>query len=228
MYTLRTRFCRICYFFSDAEDNTKKFHGHWFEHGSRTLMKEVAHSKALFQMKTCDASPIASIIRKVDVKMLGESDNEYLDDGDPESTDYFCRYEHSFRDERTCLTNCSLVWDNKQHEFTDLPSIEEVLEATSYQSEHLKCYPCALKAREVAYGIASPTKGGVTHYGVDYHLHDCVYVRNEDPDILLLDIAQVHSIINEETVQVAYLGRYNDHKSTTDSDQEEVCTIFST
>ncbi|KAK0239761.1 hypothetical protein EDD85DRAFT_949593 [Armillaria nabsnona] len=198
-------FCRICYFFYDVVDNMKKFHGHWFEHGSRTLMKEVAHSKALFQMKTCDASPIASIIRKVDVKMLGESDNEYLDDGDPESTDYFC----------------SLVWDNKQHEFTDLPSIEEVLEATSYQSEHLKCYPCALKAREDAYGIASPTKGGVTHYGVDYHLHDCVYVRNEDPDILLLDIAQVRSIIDEEAVQVAYLGRYNDHESTTDCDQEE-------
>ncbi|KAK0441911.1 S-adenosyl-L-methionine-dependent methyltransferase [Armillaria borealis] len=198
-------FCRICYFFCDAEDNTKKFHGHWFEHGSRTLMKEVAHSKALFQMKTCDASPIASIIRKVDVKMLGESDNEYLDDGDPESTDYFC----------------SLVWDHKQHEFTDLPSIEEVLEATSYQPEHLKCYPCALRAREDAHGMVSPTKGGVTHYGVDYHLHDCVYVRNEDPDTLLLDIAQVRSIVNEEEVQVAYLGRYNDHESTTECDQEE-------
>ncbi|KAK0484022.1 hypothetical protein IW261DRAFT_994609 [Armillaria novae-zelandiae] len=198
-------FCRICYFFYDTEDNTKKFHGHWFEHGSGTLMKEVAHSKALFQMKTCDASPIASIIRKVDVKMLGESDSEYLDDGDPESTDYFC----------------SLVWDNKQHEFTDLPSIEEVLEATSYQPEHLKCYPCALRAREDAYGMVSPTRGGVTHYGVDYHLHDCAYVRNEDPDVLLLDIAQVRSIVNEEEVRVVYLGRYNDHGSTTDCDQEE-------
>ncbi|KAK0196767.1 S-adenosyl-L-methionine-dependent methyltransferase [Armillaria mellea] len=198
-------FCRICYFFYDTEDNTKKFHGHWFEHGSRTLMKEVAHSKALFQMKTCDASPIASIIRKVDVKMLGESDNEYLDDGDPESTDYFC----------------SLVWDHKQHEFTDLPSIEDVLEATSYQPEHLKCYPCALRAREDAHGMSSPTKDGVTHYGVDYHIHDCVYVRSEDPDVLLLDIAQVRSIVSQEEVQVAYLGRYNNHNSTTDCDQKE-------
>lgn len=198
-------FCRICFFFYDAEDDTKKFHGHWFEHGSGTLMKEVAHSKALFQMKTCDDSPIASIIRKVDVKMLGERDSEYLDDGDPESTDYFC----------------SLVWDNKQHEFTDLPSIEEVLEATSYQPEHLKCYPCALRAREDAHGMVSPTRGGVTHYGVDYHLHDCVYVRNEDPDVLLLDIAQVRAIINGEIVRVVYLGRYNDHGSTADCDQEE-------
>ncbi|KAK0463813.1 S-adenosyl-L-methionine-dependent methyltransferase [Desarmillaria tabescens] len=199
-------FCRICYFFYDEEDKTKKFHGHWSEHGSRTLMKEVAHSKALFQMKTCDDSPIASIIRRVDVKMLGERDNEYLDDGDPESTDYFC----------------SLVWDNKQHEFTDLPSIEEVLDATSYQPPHLKCYPCALKAREDAHGMASPTKGGVTHYGIDYHIHDCVYVRNEDPDVLLLSIGQVRSInIDKEEVKVVYLGRYNDHESTTDPNQEE-------
>ncbi|KAG7448097.1 S-adenosyl-L-methionine-dependent methyltransferase [Guyanagaster necrorhizus] len=199
-------FCRICYFFYDVEDNIKKFHGHWFEHGSRTLMKEVAHSKALFQMKTCDASPIASIIRKVDVKMLGERDNEYLDDGDPESTDYFC----------------SLVWDDKEHEFTDLPSVEEVLEATSYQPPQLKCYPCALKAREEALGTASSTKGGVTHYGIDYHVHDCVYVRNSDPDVLLLDIVQVRSInVGKEEVQVVYLDRYDDHESRQGCDQEE-------
>lgn len=66
------------------------FHGRWLEHGSKTCLQEVAHSRGLFLTNTCADEPLTSIFQKVDVKFFRLGEPEPEDDEDPEGDSFFC------------------------------------------------------------------------------------------------------------------------------------------
>ena len=37
------RYAKICYFFEPEHNGEKMFHARWYEHGSQTILQEVAH-----------------------------------------------------------------------------------------------------------------------------------------------------------------------------------------
>lgn len=68
------------------------FHGLWFNHGSKTLLQETSHSKALYLLKSCDDNPVTSIFRKCNFRIVQPLEQEVEDDGSHNSNDFFCRY----------------------------------------------------------------------------------------------------------------------------------------
>lgn len=82
------RFIEISYFFQDSHE--KMFHGRWLEHGSKTFLQEVAHSKALFLTNTCDDVALSSIFQKVKVWFHRSNQPEPEDDEDDKGHTFFC------------------------------------------------------------------------------------------------------------------------------------------
>ena len=88
--TTPCRFCKICYFFED--EGQKSLHGQWFTHGSKTLLQETAHTKALFLMNSCNDMPVAAIYQKCNFRWLRPDELE-PDDNNPElENDFHCGY----------------------------------------------------------------------------------------------------------------------------------------
>ena len=69
----------------------KMFHGQWFVHGSKTILQETAHSKALYLINKCESNPTASIFKKCKITMMSPDDAEAVDDGKPDANDFHCR-----------------------------------------------------------------------------------------------------------------------------------------
>ena len=58
-------------------------HVQWYEHGSKTILQEIAHPYGLFALTECADIPIGSI--------LGPCAVQHLKPGDEEPHDYHCR-----------------------------------------------------------------------------------------------------------------------------------------
>ncbi len=89
------RFCQIRFFFerkSKTGNVEKMFHGLWFSHGSKTLLQETSHSKALYLLGTCDDNLITTIVKKCNFKIMRPDEEEVEDDGDAKSNDFHCGY----------------------------------------------------------------------------------------------------------------------------------------
>lgn len=72
------------------------FHGLWFSHGSKTILQETSHSKALYLLSTCDDNPITAIVKKCNFKIIRPDEEEVEDDGDTKSNDFHCGYVTCF------------------------------------------------------------------------------------------------------------------------------------
>lgn len=68
------------------------FHGLWFNHGSKTLLQETSHSKALYLLGACDDNLVIAIVKKCNFRILKPGDEEIVDDGDADSNDFHCGY----------------------------------------------------------------------------------------------------------------------------------------
>ncbi|KAF5373890.1 hypothetical protein D9758_000794 [Tetrapyrgos nigripes] len=195
-YANRVWFCRICYFFEERD--IKRFHCHWFHHGSKTILQETAHSKGLFLGETCDDVNVATIIRKCEVHILEPGQDEPQDDKSPNGDKFFC----------------SLMYDEDTYSFFDVPRQSEIEELFELLPRHKSCHACGLKEKwEIS---RTPTRSGdsFTYQGIIYHPFDFVYVKPASGT--LLNIAQIIKFEpqrNKKPVEIQYLARYDDFKT---------------
>ncbi|KAF9066329.1 S-adenosyl-L-methionine-dependent methyltransferase [Rhodocollybia butyracea] len=174
-------FIRISYIFDDLDLESKMFHGQWLEHGSKTLMQEVANSRSLYLTNECSNQPLDVIYRKIDVDFLVPGELEKPDDQDPDGERYYCQH----------------IWNDQDTKFTDLPTAEEVAADGAFSPAHRMCHSCILQGRaefRKTIRFIESWKTGVSHFGVDYHIHDFVYLCPVGDEVLL-SIAQVMAII---------------------------------
>ncbi|RDB21087.1 DNA (cytosine-5)-methyltransferase 1A [Hypsizygus marmoreus] len=197
-YANRVWFCRICYFFEKVEKGkkVKMFHGQWYTHGSKTILQETAHSKALYLTNKCEDNPTASIFKKCKITMLGSEEVEPPDDEQPDSNDF----------------HCSLVYDEANVEFVDLPTGDEITELFAYLSLHKPCIACGFREREEHLEQILKIPNGFTQYGVRYHCLDFVYIRPRENSGLLevAQIMKVRGVPEQPEITVRSFGRYDD------------------
>lgn len=90
------------------------------------------------------------------------------------------------------------------------------------------CLSCALKAKEEKFEELKIIPDGFTQYGINYHLHDFIYIRPPDDNSGVLEIAQILKIkgeLPELQISVQSFGRYNDY--ITEMDAESSSTLVS-
>ena len=173
------RFCRIQYMFESCGE--KKFHAHWFQHGSQILLQETAHPQGLFLIDECDDLPLSCIYQKCNLRTLGRDEEEPPTECAADDNNFFTRYSC---DESKCsyvstIVHCvySFLWDPDNSEFIDLS--ESHYEATIRHCKSWRpCFSCGRKIikREHAQWKLEPD-GGVSRLGVTYHQYDFVYLR---------------------------------------------------
>ncbi|KAL0581108.1 hypothetical protein V5O48_000897 [Marasmius crinis-equi] len=199
-------FCKISYFFDhpkDVDPKTRKpvkmFHGQWYQHGSRTMLQETAHSHSLFLLPSCDDNPVTSIFRKCEVRFLEPGQNEEVDDKSHMATNF----------------HCTLMWDNEQFSFRDIPTLvgDDLEELCKLQPPHMKCLGCALQERQDMEAAVAEVDGGFSRYGISYHVNDFVYLTPQTDASNLLEIAQITHMESQSTsalVSVRMLLRRDD------------------
>ncbi|KAJ6624492.1 S-adenosyl-L-methionine-dependent methyltransferase [Mycena sp. CBHHK59/15] len=217
-------FIKICYLYED-EERGKMFHGQWLQHGNtqQTLLQEMAHPQELFLISECDEQPVASILRKCEVKMLEPDEDcpEPVDDSDPNASKYFCRFQ----------------WDGKENfDFSDLPgpgqkSINEML---STLPPDQPCISCARSLRTTRFAEITPLEpSGFIQYGHNYHLHDFVFLRPpwiNSSSGSAFDIAQIIKIkglrpgvtADELVIKVRHFERYTEDQCETFRDERQL------
>ncbi|TFK42486.1 S-adenosyl-L-methionine-dependent methyltransferase [Crucibulum laeve] len=188
----------ICYFYEC--EGEKMFHGQWFIHGSKTLLQEVSHSKALYLTNECEDVPVASIFRLCNLRMLADGEAEPFDDRDPQSNDFHCGYE------------ISLLMCENEVDFIHLPNQDEL---------------DALNEIEALREEVQTISGGFTQYGINYHVNDFVYIHPEEGSLLKIgQITKIRGIPDKPKITVHRLGRYDDYvrrKRRKSSGQELTC-----
>ncbi|KAF8077759.1 C5-DNA-methyltransferase [Lyophyllum atratum] len=202
-YANRLWFCKICYFYEERVDGKliKKFHGQWYEHGSKTILQETAHSKSLFLLFECANNPIASIFTKCKVTLLGNEETEIPDDAQPNANDF----------------HCSLAYNEKKHEFVDIPDQEEIDRRLQSLPSYKPCVSCWVQNQEKALKKFTTNDDGFSHYGIDYHCYEFIYVRPETMS-RLLHIAQIVKIdktghnSGAPRVTVRFFGRHDQYE----------------
>ncbi|KAF8965236.1 S-adenosyl-L-methionine-dependent methyltransferase [Flammula alnicola] len=191
-YGNRWWFCQIRYFYEESSrrGKTKMFHGIWFSHGSKTILQETSHSKALYLLGTCDNNPITAIFKKCNFKILRPGEEEIVDDGSHDSNDF----------------HCGLLYDDENAAFTDLPPTALAVDS---ESGCKSCYFCDLQDKVSDMKRPQhPDADTVVLHGITYHVDDFVYLHPSG-DTKLLDIGQILKIDDLE-VHVQLLGRHDD------------------
>ncbi|KDR81704.1 hypothetical protein GALMADRAFT_239835 [Galerina marginata CBS 339.88] len=191
-YGNRCWFCQIQFFYEKPVKGRiiKMFHGLWFVHGSKTLLQETSHSKALYLLQSCDDNPITSIIKKCNVKIMRPGDEEIEDDGSPDSNDF----------------HCGLMYDEEETVFLDIPT--NALKSDP-ENKSQSCYACDFKAdQDQLSKVNHAGPDTITVHGIDYHTFDFVYIHPSN-DTMVLDIVQITKI-RKLQVYVTLLGRYDD------------------
>ncbi|GAW03185.1 DNA (cytosine-5)-methyltransferase 1B [Lentinula edodes] len=207
-------FIQICYFFEDTDTHSKKFHGRWLEHGSKTFLQETAHSHSLFLTKDCDDAPASSIFRKCDVKFLQIHELEGEDDKNFQGDTYFCQY----------------TWlDSEDPTFVSLPLQEEVDKDLEFSLDYRRCHSCVLNERQKEQESLRIKGNCISQFGVDYHTHEFVYIRPAESNDELLGIAQIISIprtSNSAMLKVRMLKHMDTCHTTEESFADELLLEF--
>ncbi|KAH9483930.1 DNA (cytosine-5)-methyltransferase 4 [Psilocybe cubensis] len=208
-YGNRYWFIQIRYFFDKLEQGKKNkmLHGVWLSHGSKTILQEAAHSKSLFFLNSCDHIPVNSIFKKCDVNYLKPGYPEPPDNGAPDATDFHCMFLH----------------DENDASFCDIP--EDVLDFSNLD-EGYTCFSCDEEDRRKANEEPRHYSDRVCVDGVDYHLHDFVYIQPTRDGRRLLEIGQIVTLHDSDRISINMLGRYDEYvehqKKTADSETDLV------
>ncbi|RPD66509.1 S-adenosyl-L-methionine-dependent methyltransferase, partial [Lentinus tigrinus ALCF2SS1-7] len=180
-------FCKINYFFEKlvkGQGMKKFFHAQWLVHGSKTLLQEVAHPRALYWLNECDDLDVECIYCHCNVTTLVPGQVEPLEDITGPENNFFL----------------GLMLDDECHSFRQ-PTTIEIDEALSYCDKHRPCVPCGLSIKHDVHMMWTPLpKGGYTHLGVPYHINDFVYVHTHTAQkggAVLLDIVQITAFLDD-------------------------------
>lgn len=91
-----SRFCKINYFFeTQVSSGTHKgqwekfFHTQWLVHGSKTLLQEASHPRALYWLKECEDLPLECIYTLCNLHSLPPSQVEPPEDVAGRDNNYF-------------------------------------------------------------------------------------------------------------------------------------------
>ncbi|PPR01483.1 hypothetical protein CVT26_015106 [Gymnopilus dilepis] len=208
-YGNRWWFCQIRYFFEipSKSGTVKMFHGHWFMHGSKTLLQETSHSKALYLLNQCDDNPVTSIFRKCNFRILQSFQQEVVDDGSSDSNDFFCSH----------------LYDEEMVAFVDIP--EGALTVTR-DGPSKSCFSCLHKAKEDSLADIMIGTEETTIYGIKYHVHDFVYIHpGLTSGSILLEIGQITKF-QKQQVAVRLLGRYDEYVKYQKKLQSSDCDLI--
>ncbi|KIM49346.1 hypothetical protein M413DRAFT_15448 [Hebeloma cylindrosporum] len=195
-------FCQIRYFHEKVISGKKRklFHGLWLVHGSKTILQEVSHSKALYMLGTCDDNSVSTIFKKCHVNFMRPGDEEALDDGSRDSNDF----------------HCSLRYNEEHAEFVDIPS-----DALAISNSEATCYSCELKADECdVMKVHHPDDNSLICHGIEYHTHEFVYIH-PSKNTKLLSIGQI-TAIEDDNVFVTFLGRYDSFRRLFFTDKQGI------
>ncbi|KAF4614568.1 hypothetical protein D9613_003147 [Agrocybe pediades] len=187
-------FCQIRSFFEDDDrKHTKKFHGLWFSHGSKTLLQETSHSKALYLLNACDDIEVAAIFQKCNLTILNAGEEEKEDDGSHNANDFHCGY----------------LYDEDTASFADIPP--DALDI-SVKAGYKACFSCDSKVdKDASQIIEQVDDRTVMVHGMVFHEDDFVFFC-PSTESKVLEIGQIKEI-HEDHVEVALLGRYDDYVS---------------
>jgi hypothetical protein len=165
-------YARIVYLFED-EHSMPMAHFRWFEHGSRTVMKELAGPHELFLVSQCDDNPLSSVASKIQVDFRG--DNTPENDGAIEQEfmkkdHYFYRMHYDPESEKFTETATYFIHDRDIQEPNNCECCKEAVEKNSRDK---------FKLMEPENGHDERFEGFHLN-GVDYFLLDFVYIFSDE------------------------------------------------
>lgn len=183
-------YARIVYLFED-EDSTPMAHFRWFEHGSKTVMKELAGPHELFLLSQCDDNPLSSVASKIQVDFRGEITPE--NDGAIEQEfmkkdHYFYRMHYDPKSEKFIDTVTYSTHNRDIQEPNDCESCKEAVEKNLKDKFKLiePDKEAAEKNSKDEFKLIEPECGnnerfeGFRFNGVDYFLLDFVYIFSDE------------------------------------------------
>ncbi|KAI0647432.1 S-adenosyl-L-methionine-dependent methyltransferase [Trametes meyenii] len=194
-------FCKICFMFEqqDSEGRLKKyFHAQWLQHASQTLLQEAAHPRVLFWLHECDDQLLECIFSKVNIQewRLGEV---IPPEGIMAEPNRFC---------------VGLTWDSHNCALIETPS-DDITRALSRCESSRPCVSCGIASlQDEKESWAFHSQGVISCGGIDYHVHDFIYLHASHHTVGVLDIAQIVQIIHNDDegvvgVVVVHYGRYD-------------------
>jgi hypothetical protein len=165
-------YARIVNLFED-EHSTPMAHFQRFEHGSKTVMKEVAGPHELFLLSQCDDNPLSSVASKIQVDFRGEITPE--NDGAIEQE--FMKKDHYFY---------RMHYDPKSEKFTDTVIYSTHNGDIQEPNDCECCKEAVEKNSKDKFKLIEPESGhnerfeGFHLNGVDYFLLDFVYIFSDE------------------------------------------------
>ncbi|KAI0373036.1 S-adenosyl-L-methionine-dependent methyltransferase [Pilatotrama ljubarskyi] len=195
-------FCKIAYMFEKRDSSGRRrkyFHARWLQHGSQTLLQEAAHPRMLMWLNECEDQPIECIYSLCNL--------EEWPVGAPSPSEDPTGDMNRF--------HVGLTWDSEHCSFAETPA-EEVERALAKCEPGKECVSCGLAfLRDESESWSTlPDGNGVSRSGVDYHVHDFVYLHTPGLVVGLLSVAQIIEFIVDDMkgithVKVRHYGRYD-------------------
>lgn len=123
-----------------------------------------------------------------------------------------------------------LTWDEMESAYIDLPSGSEVELSMAACPEHEMCFSCGLKFHKEAKALFRPLPGGgFSQHGVNYHVHDFVYIKPKARDglYIIAQITKVKAMSEFPQVSVRVFGRYDDVDEAVRKKRSSSCYLSS-
>ncbi|KAI0780552.1 S-adenosyl-L-methionine-dependent methyltransferase [Trametes elegans] len=198
-------FCQIAYMYETRRG--KFFHARWLQHGSKTLLQEAANPRVLFWLDECEDQPIGCIYGACNVRRWHHGEPVPLEDSPGDDNLFYI----------------GPTWDSVSHSFVARPPTE-IQDALDQCKPAEQCVSCGLaqlaqkKARWTSNQSSGSRRshgcGAISHGGVEYHLHDFVYLHTPGQVVGVLQVAQIiaFACVDGEGSQVTVIhyGRYDD------------------
>ncbi|CAG8512544.1 12197_t:CDS:10 [Ambispora leptoticha] len=197
-------FAKVIYMFNDPEEG-KMFHSRFFSRGRETILKELAGAHELFLLDQCADNPLASIMKKANVKRvdtsetLSKEERDNLNEKNESNDSYYYRFWYD--EERPAFIDARL-----KEPANDIKNLLDYC----YACEHHWAKKLNKKARWIS---PEDTANGIVYKGVEYHLHDFVYLI---PDVSHqaspYEIAQIVEIFDNDATPSGILNYFKKKK----------------
>ncbi|KAK0466328.1 S-adenosyl-L-methionine-dependent methyltransferase [Desarmillaria tabescens] len=197
------RFAKVL--FIDFESN--QAHVLWYDHGSSTILGELAHPQELFVLDHCTSIPLASICGTVKV--------HHSPEGSVPSNDFYCRFKY----------------DKATAAFVN-PDLEASETASTLQPPN-NCPNCLLRDQREQEKSAVKIADGIASGGIHYHIDDFVlYASSGGPAAIgqVIDIktSDRHTASAQSSVSVRPVGRISDLDVLPESEIRDERHVFLT
>ncbi|KAK0233815.1 S-adenosyl-L-methionine-dependent methyltransferase [Armillaria fumosa] len=173
--------------FIDFESETA--HVLWYDHGSNTILEELAHPQELFLLDHCTSIPLVSICGTVKV--------HHSPEGLVPSSDFYCRFKYD---------KATAAFVDPEHEVSEM--------ASTLQPPN-NCPNCLLRDQHDQEKSAVKIADGIASGGHHYHIDDFVlYAASSGPasigQIVDIKVPDRHTASAQPSVSVRPVGRISD------------------